>query len=154
MSLLRAVSTLSAVLLLASCGGAKKESLTFDKVVDELGKKIVADWQAVPGVAAARYEYTHGLDLGQGIGLDAALKPEVASDALVQELVEIVKRDYWQSTASAVIGAAMYRSEKIPDGPPADKSIIMYNGPIKINLDDQAQVDELTKKYGPRPEKK
>jgi hypothetical protein len=156
MTLLRTTAALSSlVLLLTSCGGSgnKDEGFTFDKANDELGKKIVADWQAVPGVAAVRYEYRHSIST-QGIGLDAALKPETASDALVQELVEIVKRDYWQSATSLVFGAAIYRSDVLPDGPAKDKSTIMFNGPIKIDIYDQAQVDELNKKYGPRPTKK
>lgn len=138
--------------LLAGCTG--RPAVTFDQSVEDLAKKIAADWKAVAGVADVRYEYRHGLDLGQSIGLDAALKPESASEAVVQELVEIAKRDYWQSTASAAIGAAIYRSEKLPDGPAEDKSIIMFNGPIKIDVYDQAQVDELTEKYGPRPTEK
>lgn len=153
MSLLRTVAALSALVLLASCGGGKKESFTFDKTNDELGKKIAADWQAVPGVAAARYEYRHAIDR-QAISLDAALKPETASDALVQELVGIVERDYWQSTADVVFSAGIVRSGEIVDGPSVDPSIVMFNGPIKIDMYDKDKVAELNEKYGPRPVKK
>jgi hypothetical protein len=152
-TLLRAMAGLSALLLLTGCVGGPTESGKINKANDELGKKIAADWQAVPGVAAVRYQYSHSIST-MSIGLDAALKPETASDALVQELVEIVKRDYWQSATSLVFGAAIYRADELPNGPAKDKSTIMFNGPIKIDIYDQAQVDELNKKYGPRPTKK
>jgi len=153
MTLLRAVAALSALVLLAGCSRGPTESEKINKANDELGKKIAADWQAVPGVAAVKYEYEHSIS-SSGIGLDAALKPEAASDALVQELVEIVKRDYWQSTTSLVFSAGIYRSNQLLSHSVKDKSIIMFNGPIKIDLYDKEQVAELTAKYGPRPEKK
>jgi hypothetical protein len=153
MILVRTAAALSALVLLASCGGGEKESLTFDKTNDELGKKIAADWQAVQGVAEATYEYRHAVDR-QAISLRAALRPDAASESLVQELVEIVKRDYWQSTADVVFSSSMFRSTAIPETPVKDKSIIMFDGPIKIDMYDKDQVAELTKKYGPRPEKK
>lgn len=153
MSLLRTVAALSVLVLVASCGGGEKESFTFDKTNDELGKKIAADWQAVRGVAATTYEYRHAVDR-QAISLRAALDPDVASDSLVQELVEIVKRDYWQSTADVVFSSSMFRSATIPETPVKDKSIVMFDGPIKIDMYDKEQVAELTEKYGPRPAKK
>ncbi|MET9633175.1 hypothetical protein ABZX92_37525 [Lentzea sp. NPDC006480] len=153
MTMLRVAATLSALAMLAGCGGGMTESEKVNKANDELGKKIAADWQAVPGVAAVRYEYRHSVST-QAIGLDAALKPETASDALVQELIEIVKRDYWQSATDLVFSAAIYRSNELPDGPTQDKSTIMFNGPIKIDMYDKAQVAELNAKYGPKPEKK
>ena len=153
MSLLRTVAALSVLVLVASCGGGEKESFTFDKTNDELGKKIAADWQAVRGVAATAYEYRHAVDR-QAISLRAALDPDVASDSLVQELIEIVKRDYWQSTADVVFSSSMFRSATIPETPVKDKSIVMFDGPIKIDMYDKEQVAELTEKYGPRPTKK
>lgn len=153
MTLLRAVAALSVLVLLAGCSHGPTESEKINKVNDELGKKIAADWRAVPGVAAVEYEYEHDIS-SSGIGLKAALKPETASDALVQELVEIVKRDYWQSTTSLVFSAAIYRSNELPDGPAKDKSTIMFNGPVKIDTYDEKQVAELNGKYGPRPTKK
>lgn len=152
MTLLRSVAAVSALALLVSCGGGKAGSFFYQEN-DDLGKKILADWQTVPGVAAANYEYRHAIDR-QAIGLHAALKPESASEALVQELVDIVKRDYWLSTTSLVFSAGIVRSETMQEGPSVDPSIIMFNGPIKIDMYDKEQVAELTEKYGPRPTKK
>ncbi|MFC3892239.1 hypothetical protein ACFOWZ_12200 [Lentzea rhizosphaerae] len=153
MTLLRAAAALSALVLMAGCGGRPTESAIVDKINDELGKKIVADWRAVPGVADATYEYRKAIDR-QAISVRAALKPETASDSLVQELVEIVKRDYWQSTANVVFSSSMFRSETMPETPVKDESIILFNGPIKIDMYDKAQVAELNEKYGPKPERK
>jgi hypothetical protein len=153
MTLLRAATALSVLVLLVSCGGGEKESFTFDKTNDELGKKIAADWQAVRGVAAATYEYRHAVDR-QAISLRAALNPDVASDSLVQELIEIVKRDYWQSSADVVFSSSMFKSATIPETPVQDQSIVMFDGPIKIDVHDEKQVAELNEKYGPRPTKK
>ncbi|MFD4672259.1 hypothetical protein ACFWNN_21205 [Lentzea sp. NPDC058450] len=146
------LATLFALALLTSCGEGK-ESFTFLKDDDDLGKKIEAEWRAVPGVAEARYEYTHSID-SSGIGLNAALKPETASEELVQELVEIAKKNYWQSTTTVALAAGIVKGEVIPPKPVTDKSIILFDGPIKIDKYDEAQVAELNQKYGPRPTKK
>ncbi|KJK52798.1 hypothetical protein UK23_02190 [Lentzea aerocolonigenes] len=153
MTRLRAVVALYALVLLAGCQRGPTETEKLDSTNNELGKKIVADWQAVSGVAAAKYDY-HRTVSTMGLGFDAALKPESASDTLVQELVEIAKRDYWQSTADIPLAAAIFRSGELPETPVKDKSIIMFDGPIKIDMYDKAQVAEMNAKYGPKPEKK
>ncbi|WP_285746505.1 hypothetical protein [Lentzea sp. NBRC 105346] len=135
--------------LLAGCNVTDQ----YHQEYDDLGKKIVADWKQLPEVVDAKYDYRHGLDVGQSIGLYAAIRMGSDSPAVVEKMVEIARRDYWESTASPTMGAGIYTADKLFDGPVKDTSIIRYNGQIKVE-DDPEVAAALEKKYGPRPTKK
>jgi hypothetical protein len=67
--------------------------------VDELCKKIVADWKAQAEVVDASYVYVHGIDSGQQIDLDVIVRAESATAEVWERLEDIANRDYWLSTA-------------------------------------------------------
>lgn len=77
------------VLLLSGCSVLE----SYDESYDNLGKKIVAEWQQLPQVAAASYDYRHGLDLGQHLSADVMLHADAISEPAIDEVVEVVRRN-------------------------------------------------------------
>ena len=119
--------------------------------VDELGKKIVADWKGQSEVADASYEYVHGIDSGQQLNLKVIVRAESASNEVVDKLKDIANRDYWQSTAydrEISPQFVAYSSDNLPvEGKWELASPIGKGGlgvPEKVGLE----------KYGPRPTKR
>ncbi|MGW6934623.1 hypothetical protein ACWGE0_31495 [Lentzea sp. NPDC054927] len=130
--------------LLAGCNSV----VQYYEDVDDLGKKIVADWKELPEVTDARYDYQHGIDSGQQMNFEVVIRTEAVSDEIIDKLKDIGSRDYWQSTAydrgSMPLRFAAYSS----DNPPPTKS-----GPDtaihRAGLGVSKEVG--LEKYGPRP---
>ncbi|MFS8098093.1 hypothetical protein LFM09_13205 [Lentzea alba] len=130
-----------AVLLLTGCSVFE----SFNPLLNEIGKQIVADWKQRPDVAAAQFEYTHGLDAGDSLQVQVMLKAEEINDAVVDEVVEIARRDCWRGTWGSC--SATYVVYTTADPPYADKP--ESGKPVR-----QGEVDlppELEASYGPRP---
>ncbi|MGW4211399.1 hypothetical protein ACWEIJ_25625 [Lentzea sp. NPDC004789] len=117
--------------------------------VDELGKKIVADWKEQPEVADARHDYRHGVDQGQIMYVIVIIRAESDSNAAIAKLKDIAIRDYWLSTAYDAYDLSLrfvaYSSDNPPveDGAGGDRAIFRetIGVPEKVGRE----------KYGPRP---
>jgi predicted small secreted protein len=116
--------------------------------VDELGKKIVADWKEQSEVADASYEYVHGIDSGQQVDLKVIVRAESATNEVVDKLKDIANRDYWQSTAydrDMSLQFVAYSSDNPPVAGESELSKSIGKGDLgvsqKVGLE----------KYGPRP---
>ncbi|MGW6935149.1 hypothetical protein ACWGE0_34155 [Lentzea sp. NPDC054927] len=117
----------------------------FDPELDAIGKQVVADWKQRPDVAAAQFEYTHGLDAGDSLRLEVMLKAEAITGPVVDEVVEVARRDCWRGTWKSC--SASYVVYTTADPPYADKPESgkpVRNG--KLDLP-----PELETSYGPRP---
>jgi hypothetical protein len=124
----------------------------YQQNVDDVGKQIVTEWQQLPEVAAAEYEYTHGLDLGQQIQLRATVRAASASDATFEKLTEVAQKHYWQSGVRSIsIWFSVYSSDNPRGVDPKNPVQPIHDERVDINFSDQSQVAELEKKYGPRP---
>ncbi|PWK80657.1 hypothetical protein C8D88_12321 [Lentzea atacamensis] len=144
----RMTGVVGAVFLLIGLLTGCNVFVQYHEDVDELGKKIVADWKEQPEVADARYEYVHGIDSGQQLNLKVIVRAESASNEVVDKLKDIANRDYWQSTAydrEISPQFVAYSSDKLPvEGKWELASPIGKGGlgvPEKVGLE----------KYGPRP---
>jgi hypothetical protein len=131
--------------LLAGCSLGEQ----YYEDVDEVGKKIVADWKALPEVAEARHDYRHGIDQGQIMYVIAIIRADSVSEELIEKLKEVAERDYWLGTARKVsLRLVVYSSDNPPveGGTDPDRAIRRetIGLPEKIGLE----------KYGPRPTKK
>jgi predicted small secreted protein len=121
--------------------------------VDELGKKIVADWKEQSEVVDASYGYVHGIDSGQQMDLKVIVRAESASDEVVDKLKDIANRDYWQSMAydredNMSLQFVAYSSDNPPAEGESDLAKSIGQGDLgvspKVGLE----------KYGPRPTKR
>lgn len=118
--------------------------------VDELCKKIVADWKAQAEVVDASYVYVHGIDSGQQIDLDAIVRAESFTAEVWERLEDIANRDYWLSTAydredHMSFQYVIYSS----DNPPAKGEVGLTKsiGQGDIGVSPKVGLE----KYGPRP---
>ena len=118
--------------------------------VDELCKKIVADWKAQAEVVDASYVYVHGIDSGQQIDLDVIVRAESFTAEVWERLEDIANRDYWLSMAydredHMSFQYVVYSSDNPPakGGMEAAKSI----GQGDIGVSPKVGLE----KYGPRP---
>ncbi|WP_346131133.1 hypothetical protein [Lentzea roselyniae] len=118
--------------------------------VDELCKKIVADWKAQAEVVDASYVYVHGIDSGQQIDLDVIVRAESFTAEVWERLEDIANRDYWLSTAydredRMSFQYVVYSS----DNPPAKGEVGLSKsiGHGDIGVSPKAGLE----KYGPRP---
>jgi hypothetical protein len=128
-------------LLLAGCSVLEG----FDPELNAVGRQVVADWKQRPDVAAAQFEYTHGLDAGDSLRLEVMLKAEAFTDPIVDEVVEVARRDCWRGTWKPCSASYLVYTTADPpyaDKPESGKSV--RNG----NLD---LPPELEASYGPRP---
>lgn len=131
--------------LLAGCSLGEQ----YYEDVDEVGKKIVADWKALPEVTEARHDYRHGIDQGQIMYVVAVIRADAVSDELIEKLKEIAERDYWLGTARKVsLRLVAYSSDNPPvgDGTGPDRAIRRET----IGLPEEVGLE----KYGPRPTEK
>lgn len=119
--------------------------------VDNVGKKIVADWKELPEVADAKYDYMHGVDSGQRLTLEVVIRAESVSDEVIDKLKDIATRDYWQSTAYDRDGVSLRFAAYSSDNPPTED----VTGPDRAIHRDRLGVPEKVglEKYGPRPTK-
>jgi hypothetical protein len=118
---------------------------SFHPEINAIGKQTVTDWKQRPDVAAAQFEYTHGLDAGDHLSLQVMLKAENISDPVVDEVVEIARRNCWRGTWNSC--SATYLIYTTADPPYADKP--GSGKPVR-----QGKVElspELEAGYGPRP---
>jgi len=127
--------------LLAGCGVLEG----FDPEINAVGRQIVADWKQRQDVAAAQFEYRHGLDAGDSLSLEVMLKAETITDPAVDEVVEIARRDCWRGTWKSC--SARYAVYTTDDPPYADKP--ESGKPVRQGTLDLP--DELEASYGPRP---
>lgn len=129
------------LLLLTGCSVFE----SFHPEINAIGKQIVADWKQRPDVAAAQFEYTHGLDAGDHLSLQVMLKAEAITDSVVDEVVDIARRDCWRGTWDSC--SATYLVYSTADPPYADKP-----GSGKPVRDGRVDLPaELEASYGPRP---
>lgn len=137
----RFVSVLAASALLGGCTVFE----SFDAEIDAVGRQIVEDWKKLPSVAAAQYEYRHGLDLGQHMTVEVMLHADKATPAAVDEVVQIAQRDLWRGTWKDFgLGYLVYSTD---DPPYADKK----GSGRAVRQGDVELPDELVASYGPRP---
>jgi len=95
----RVVGVVGVVVLLVGLLSGCNLFVQYYEDVDELCKKIVADWKAQPEVVDATYVYVHGIDSGQQIDLDVIVRAESDTAEILEKLEDIANRDYWLSTA-------------------------------------------------------
>lgn len=129
------------LLLLTGCSVFE----SFDSEINGIGRQIVADWKDRQDVAAAQFEYTHGLDAGDSLRLEVMLKAEAITAPVVDEVVEIARRDCWRGTWKSC--SASYAVYTTADPPYADKPD--SGKPVR-----EGKIDlppELETSYGPRP---
>jgi hypothetical protein len=118
--------------------------------VDDLCKKIVADWKARPEVVGATYVYVHGIDSGQQIDFDVIVRAESDTAEILEKLEDIANRDYWLSTAydredHMSFQYVVYSS----DDPPAKGDVSLFKS---IGHGDIGVLPKVgLEKYGPRP---
>lgn len=129
------------VLLLTGCSVFE----SFHPEINAIGKQTVADWKQRPDVAAAQFEYTHGLDAGDHLRLEVMLQAENLSSAVVDEVVEIARRNCWRGTWDSC--SATYVVYSTDDPPYADKP--ESGKPVRHGKVDLPP--ELEASYGPRP---
>lgn len=127
--------------LVAGCGVLEN----FNADVNAIGKQIVADWKQRQDVAAAQFEYRHGLDFGESLTVEVMVHADKITATTVDELVEIARRDYWRGTWRDV--STTYLVYSTDDPPYADKpgeAEPIGKGKIEFDGDPSAS-------YGPRP---
>ncbi|WP_143466898.1 hypothetical protein [Lentzea kentuckyensis] len=117
----------------------------FNEDVNTIGRQIVAEWKQRQDVAAAQFEYRHGLDLGESMTVEALVHADKITDTTVDDLVEIAKRDYWRGTWRSV--STSYLVYSTDDPPYADK-----RGEAKPIAHGKITFDgDPAHSYGPRP---
>ncbi|KJK52795.1 hypothetical protein UK23_02165 [Lentzea aerocolonigenes] len=117
----------------------------YDPAINATGKQVVAEWKQRPEVAAAQFEYRHGLDAGGHLRLEVMLKAEAITDAVLDEIVEIARKDCWLGTPYDCY--ATYVIYTTDDPPYADKPGTgkwVRQGEVELTADMEAS-------YGPRP---
>lgn len=129
------------LLLLTGCSVLEN----FNEDVNTIGRQIVAEWKQRPDVAAAQFEYRHGLDLGEHMTVEVMVHADKITKTTVDDLVDIAERIYWRGTWRDVgTGYLVYSTD---DPPYADKP-----GEAKpIAKGDLAFDDDAEASYGPRP---
>ena len=85
---------LPVLLLLTGCSVLEN----FNEDVNTIGRQIVAEWKQRPDVAAAQFEYRHGLDLGEHMTVEVMVHADKITATTVDDLVDIAERIYWRST--------------------------------------------------------
>jgi hypothetical protein len=131
------------ILLLLLTGCSVLENFHAD--VNSVGKQIVADWKQRPDVAAAQFEYRHGLDLGESMTVEVLVHADKITDTTVADLVEIAKRDYWRGTWRSVsTGYLIYSTDDPPYAAKRGQAKPIADGDITFEGDPAAS-------YGPRP---
>ncbi|MGW6934620.1 hypothetical protein ACWGE0_31480 [Lentzea sp. NPDC054927] len=118
--------------------------------VDELCKKIVADWKAQAEVVDASYVYVHGIDSGQQIDLDVIVRAGSFTAEVWERLEDIANRDYWLSPAydredHMSFQYVVYSSDNLPAKDEVGASKSIGHGDIGVSPKDGLE------KYGPRP---
>ncbi len=141
----KVLAVVSLVFLLAGCNITDQ----YYEEVEAVGKQIVADWQELPEVQAASYEYKHGLDQGQLLFTYATV-PAASVASVAEQLEEIARRDYWRGTWWNVsLDVRIFSEANPPVEGKWNEDKVVYSK--KIEFDDPAAME---KKYGPRPVKK
>lgn len=140
---MRFVAVLALTGLVAGCGVLEG----FDPEINAVGRQIVADWKERPDVAAAQFEYRHGLDLGESMSVEVLVHADKITDGTVRELLDIARRDYWRGTSRSV--GTTYAVYSTGDPPYADKpgeAEPLDHGPLTFEA-----VTDPSASYGPRP---
>ncbi|MEU0880405.1 hypothetical protein ABZ345_17520 [Lentzea sp. NPDC005914] len=146
----RVAGVLGLVVLLVGLLSGCNLFVQYYEDVDELCKKIVADWKAQAEVVDASYVYVHGIDSGQQIDFDVIVRAESDTAEVLVRLEDIANRDYWLSTAydredRMSFQYVVYSS----DNPPAkdETSLAKSIGHGDIGVSPKVGLE----KYGPRP---
>ena len=123
----------------AGCGVLE----SFDPEIDAVGRQIAADWKKLPAVAAAQYEYRHGLDAGQSMTVEVMLHADKVAAA--DEAIEIARRDYWRGTwQNFGVGYLVYSTDDPPYADKPESGKPFRSGKVDLT-------DTLEASYGPRP---
>ncbi|GLY53905.1 hypothetical protein [Lentzea sp. NBRC 102530] len=132
---------LPVLLLLTGCGVLEN----FNADVNEVGRQIIAHWKERPDVAAAQFEYRHGLDQGESVTVEVLVHADKITPTTVDELVEIARRDYWRGTSRDVgAGYLVYSTDDPPYADKPGEAEPIGQGRIEFDGDPAAS-------YGPRP---
>lgn len=128
--------------LLAGCDVAEQ----YYEGVDSFGKLTVADWKAMSEVVDATYEYRHGLDQGQVMYLDVAIRRDVDKDQMIGQLQEVARRNLWQKTSSndVKVNLAVHSEGSGLGGGSAMPGPVIYQGGLGQGSGSPEE------KYGPR----
>jgi hypothetical protein len=132
---------LPVLLLLTGCSVLEN----FNEDVNAIGRQIVADWKERPDVAAAQFEYRHGLDLGEHLTVEVMVHADQVTGTTVDDLVEIAERVYWQGTWRDVdAGYVVYSTDDRPYADKPGEAEPLAQGDLTFDGDPAAS-------YGPRP---
>ncbi|WP_329788740.1 hypothetical protein V1227_30185 [Lentzea sp. DG1S-22] len=119
----------------------------FDPELNAVGKQVVSDWKQRPETAAAQFEYTHGLDADDRLVLQVMLEADRISDQVVDEFVQIARRDCWRGTwKSCSARYVVYSTDDPPYGDRRDSGKPVREGDVDLPPD-------LELVFGPRPER-
>lgn len=136
-----ALRLLPLLVLLAGCSVLEG----FDPELNAVGKQVVAEWKQREDVAAAQFEYTHGLDAGDLLTLQVMVKAEAISDPVVDEIVEVARRECWRGTWKPCGPRfVVYSTQDPPYADKPDTGKPVREGTIDLQ-------PELETSYGPRP---
>lgn len=140
---MRAVALLALTGLLAGCGILEN----FNDDINAVGRQIVADWKQRPDVAAAQFEYRHGLDLGERLSVEVLVHVGQITEKTVPELVDIARLNYWRGTSRAVsTDYAIYSTDDPPYADKPGEAKPLDSGPLTF-----AGVTDPSASWGPRP---
>lgn len=131
---------MASLLLLAGCGATDQ----YRQEYDDLGKKTAAEFAQVAGVASSDYRYTHGIDQGQNLNVQATLTADADPAELPGKLKEIAQKNYWldvPAPAGLAMSVIVFAAK-----PPHER--------ISLEQVDVSDTAEMERKYGPGPKKK
>lgn len=132
---------LPVLLLLTGCSVLEN----FNEDVNTIGRQIVAEWKQRPDVAAAQFEYRHGLDLGEHMTVEVMVHADKITGTTVDDLVDIAKRTYWRGTWRDVdTGYLVYSTDDPPYADKPGEAEPLAKGGLAFDGDPAAS-------YGPRP---
>jgi hypothetical protein len=135
-------------LLVAGC----TKSVSYDQEVDDLGKRIVSEVKALPGVSDASCKYDHGIDLGQHLRLRTIMDASQVSPAAIQEIIDTAVETFWRSPARVGhLAVSVYSSDNPPSGDSDEANQSKTIGSEDIRDTASADRPRLAEKYGPRP---
>lgn len=139
---MRLVAVVALTGLVAGCSVLEN----FDPETNAVGRRIVADWKQRPDVAAAQFEYRHGLDYGEHMWIEVMVHADKVTETTVDELLDIARRDLWLSIGGTSTDYAIYSTDDPPYADKPGEATPLAKGPLTFE-----GVTDPSASYGPRP---